>query len=248
MTSKANYAMIKQKHMRPKSERLEKINVQTADGEKENNNNEVVLYHGSNSVIERPDIGLGRINNDYGKGFYLTELEEPAGEWAVQHSRKDGYINKYRLNYCKLGVLDLNKYNVKAWISVLMQNRGGNFTREVELDMVRYTRANPIDIKDYDVIIGWRADDSYFRFIRSYVTGKLDLEELSEVIKLGNLGVQWCLKSEKAFKSLTFIGSKVASTKKYLESAQNRDRFGREAYDRLMLSKIDKERGNEARI
>ena len=37
----------------------------------------MLLYHGSDHVIEKPEFGAGKKHNDYGKGFYCTENQEP---------------------------------------------------------------------------------------------------------------------------------------------------------------------------
>ena len=54
---------------------------------------EMILYHGSISIIEQPTFGKGKRHNDYGLGFYCTQSLELAKEWAVEEKR-DGYANK----------------------------------------------------------------------------------------------------------------------------------------------------------
>ena len=50
-------------------------------------NQKITLYHGSEQIIESPTFGLGKQNNDFGLGFYCTESEELAKEWAVSSLR-----------------------------------------------------------------------------------------------------------------------------------------------------------------
>ena len=57
----------------------------------------MLIYHGSNKIIEKPAFGLGKIHNDYGQGFYCTESIELAKEWACDRMR-DGYANAYELD------------------------------------------------------------------------------------------------------------------------------------------------------
>ena len=52
----------------------------------------ITIYHGSNQIIETPAYGKGRKNNDFGLGFYCTESNELAKEWAVDEDR-DGFVN-----------------------------------------------------------------------------------------------------------------------------------------------------------
>lgn len=58
---------------------------------------EMILYHGSVSIIEQPVFGKGKRYNDYGLGFYCTQSLDLAKEWAVEENR-DGYANKYLLD------------------------------------------------------------------------------------------------------------------------------------------------------
>ena len=61
-----------------------------------------------------------------------------------------------------------------------------------------------IDVDKYDVIIGYRADDSYFRFPIRFISNDLAFEDLEEVFMLGHLGIQYAFMSERAIKSLKF--------------------------------------------
>lgn len=54
----------------------------------------MILYHGSEKIIETPVYGKGNLRNDYGRGFYCTESEELAKEWACSNHR-DGFANVY---------------------------------------------------------------------------------------------------------------------------------------------------------
>ena len=61
-----------------------------------------------------------------------------------------------------------------------------------------------IDVNEYDVIIGFRADDSYFRFPTRFVSNDLALDDLEEVFLSGNLGIQYAFMSDRAIKTLKF--------------------------------------------
>ena len=71
-------------------------------------NNSIVLYHGTDHVIEKPQFGFGKPYNDYGLAFYCTKSKNLACEWAVTEDA-DGYANEYSLNTENLKLLDLNK-------------------------------------------------------------------------------------------------------------------------------------------
>ena len=80
----------------------------------------IELYHGSDHIIEQPELGKGRLKNDYGKGFYCTEERDLAREWGVSRSR-DGIVNQYQLETNGLTLLDLggNEFCVLHWLTVL---------------------------------------------------------------------------------------------------------------------------------
>ena len=44
----------------------------------------MIIYHGSEKIIEKPVFGKGNLRNDYGKGFYCTESEELANAVAEE--------------------------------------------------------------------------------------------------------------------------------------------------------------------
>ncbi|MFR0797898.1 MAG: DUF3990 domain-containing protein [Clostridium sp.] len=87
-------------------------------------NQKITLYHGSEQIIESPTFGLGKQNNDFGPGFYCTESEELAKEWAVS-SLRNGFVNRYSLDTEYLKILNLNSpnYTILNWIAVLVAHR-----------------------------------------------------------------------------------------------------------------------------
>lgn len=84
----------------------------------------IALFHGSEKVIEHPVFGEGKKHNDFGLGFYCTESEALAKEWAIS-SLRDGFANRYTLDTEYLRVLHLNSpdYTILNWIAVLVEHR-----------------------------------------------------------------------------------------------------------------------------
>lgn len=82
------------------------------------------LWHGSQKIIETPQIGLGKVHNDYGQGFYCTESLNLAREWACSRDA-GGFANRYELDMADLKVLDLlsPQYSVLHWIALLVEHR-----------------------------------------------------------------------------------------------------------------------------
>ena len=160
-----------------------------------------ILFHGSEFVIETPVYGKGAKTNDYGRGFYCTQNIELAKEWACAKN-KDGYVNQYEIDISGLSILNLNdsQYSVLNWLAVLADNRTYWQNSSIAEEAKRYLKENfLVDIKEYDVIRGYRADDSYFSFAQDFVMGAISLQKLSEAMRLGKLGEQVVLKSQRAF-------------------------------------------------
>ncbi len=80
-----------------------------------------------------------------------------------------------------------------------------------------------LDISLYDVIIGYRADDSYFAFARAFLSNTITLNQLSYAMKLGKLGEQIVLKSRKAFAALHFVGYEQTDNQIYYAKRMTRD-------------------------
>ena len=170
---------------------------------------ERIIYHGSEAIVEKPEHLKGNIHNDYGLGFYCCSNKELAKEWAAKKTGH-GYINRYRIRDDRIKILDLTKppYNdVLNWIALLMHNRElsddlrNNFPRELKYLDDKYL----INVLDYDIVIGYRADDSYFRFPEAFVRSEITLESLNRIFQAGNLGKQYVLISERAFKLIHFL-------------------------------------------
>lgn len=192
----------------------------------------MIIYHGSVNILEKPQYGKGKDYNDYGKGFYCTESLELAKEWACTE-KSNGYANKYELNLENLKVLDLRnkKYNVLHWITLLIKNRRFAITNEISKEGKEYLINNfLIDISEYDIIIGYRADDAYFTFAQNFLNNTISVQKLKEALLLGNLGEQIVLKSEQAFSRLKFLGYEIADQDIYYSLRKIRDDVARKKY------------------
>ena len=189
----------------------------------------ITLYHGSTKVIEKPVLGLGNPKNDYGLGFYCTENIELAKEWAsTEHT--DGFANCYEIDIEGLNTLYLNKspYHILNWLSILLKNRTFVLTQGLPLEAKEYLLNNFLpEYEHYDIIIGYRADDSYFAFANAFLNNTISLEQLQKAMYLGKLGEQVVLKSERAFSRLTYKESIAVDSSVYFPKRQLRDRQAR---------------------
>ncbi|MBQ8138981.1 MAG: DUF3990 domain-containing protein [Lachnospiraceae bacterium] len=200
-----------------------------------------IVYHGSEKIIEKPEYGLGSLHNDYGRGFYCTREVELAKEWACSKGN-DGYANSYELDYSGLLVINLNSddYSILNWLALLAENRTYWQQGSISKEAKDYIKQNfLIDTSGYDVIIGYRADDSYFSFAQDFVSGTISLGKLSEAMRLGRLGEQIVLKSKKAFECIKYSGNELALAEEYSIKKANRDALARRAYRQTKAASAD---------
>lgn len=196
-------------------------------------NDSITLYHGSCDIVEHPRFGAGRPYNDYGCGFYCTEHVELAREWACAAANSDGYVNRYRFDAHGLSVLDLSSegYGILHWLALLLENRIVDLSLPVAVQGKAYLCERfAVDVAPYDVIVGYRADDSYFSFARAFLNNALSVEQLARAMKLGDLGEQVMLKSERAFERIRFVSAEPVESARYYPKRKLRDDQARARY------------------
>jgi len=200
----------------------------------------LILYHGSSEIIQTPVYGKGKSYNDYGRGFYCTEHLELAKEWACTEDA-DGYANKYEIDLNGLSILNLfeEEYTILHWLALLMKYRKFRISTPVMKRGAQWLEENfLIDLTPYDIVIGYRADDSYFTFARAFVNNEISLVQLSYAMRLGRLGEQVAIKSEAAFEKLRFLSYEIADNTVYYAKRKARDEEARAAF-RTELEKDD---------
>lgn len=167
----------------------------------------ISVYHGSDHVIRAPQYMGGKSDNDYGNGFYTTEYEDRARSWATLNGNpKKSIVNVYELELEELNVLDLNECGVLAWIAEVVANRGTN-QEAASIIGNRLVELYRPDSSDYDVIKGYRADDSYTQVVEAFLLNQINIQEVERLFYKGSLGNQVFLKSEKAFEKIHWIES-----------------------------------------
>ena len=190
------------------------------------------IFHGSESVIEKPVFGFGKSYNDYGLGFYCTDSLDMAKEWASAKDR-DGFANQYTIDTDSLSVLNLNepRFCILHWLAVLLENRQFTVTAPLALQAREYILSVfHVDYRDADCMIGYRADDSYFAFAQDFINGAISYRQLNHAMHLGKLGQQFVLKSQKAFDRITFVQCHNVSGSEWYEKRMARDRSARNDY------------------
>lgn len=203
---------------------------------------ELIIYHGSVSIIEKPRYGFGKPYNDYGLGFYCTESLELAKEWAVTNTQ-NGFANKYLLNTEGLKILDLTKTgNVLHWITILLKNRFFNTKNDIAKNGKEYLIKHfSLPVEQYDVIKGYRADDSYFAYAEGFLNNTISVRTLKKALKLGNSGEQIVLVSKKAFSQISYLGYEEADHTIYYLKREKRNNEAREDYIKYKVAAFDKD-------
>lgn len=203
----------------------------------------IILYHGSPNKVVVPQFGFGEGKHDYGKGFYLTENIELAKEWAVcRPDETNGWVHKYELETDDLRILDFQKHNILSWLAELMKHRDASDSRRYKVLSKKFIAEYGIDTSEYDVIKGWRANASYFYIAKEFVRDNIDIEILEELLSLGGLGIQYCIKSELAYSKLTEVedGSISVDYSEFNEKYNERDIIARKRMRELVDSDANK--------
>lgn len=198
----------------------------------------IELYHGSNKEIEKPVFQGGKKTNDYGFGFYCTEHYDLACEWAAKSNDKECYVNKYSIDTTEFKVLDLTdkKYSILNWLAILLENRTFTITAPIANEAKKYIIDNfAVDVFEYDIIKGYRADDSYFSFAEDFLNNTISLQQLKRAMSLGELGVQHVMISKKAFDVIKFDYSEMINKDEFYTKFIARDQKARDDYKNFKL-------------
>lgn len=152
----------------------------------------MTVFHGSDTIVKNPDVLHSFRNLDFGKGFYVTSIEEQAERWAkrkADFSKLKAVLNIYELkeDFSDLKVLDF-KDDLDTWIDFVCSCRNGN---------LEYTK--------YDLIIGKVANDKVFRVVDMYNSGIWEKERAIKEIKAYKNYDQIAFITQKAIDNLLFF-------------------------------------------
>ena len=199
----------------------------------------IVLFHGSLATVGWPQLSKCREENDFGKCFYCTEDMDLAKEWSCQRGRT-GIVSGYLLTLDDLNIVNLNseEYHTLNWIGTLLQHRRpSNLDDDSEYARDYLIQNFAVDMSDADIIVGYRADDSYFQYATDFLRNRISLDKLSEAMRLGKLGEQVAIRSEWAFRRITFKRS-YQTAQKYIGLYVQRDTRARETYRKSLKGQI----------
>ena len=203
----------------------------------------LILYHGTSEKQFTPTFGLGNDRHDYGRGFYLTADFELAKEWAVcKPTEVNGWVHKYELETAGLNILDFQEKNVLCWLAELMKNRDADDSRRYRVLSAKFIEKYGVDSSNYDIIKGWRANASYFYIAKEFVRDNVDVDILEELLSLGGLGIQYCIKTELAYSKLCELHDELYSVdyREFNEKYNTRDSLARKKMRELVDSDENK--------
>jgi hypothetical protein len=156
----------------------------------------MIVFHGTNIVIERPKI-INRFKTlDFGEGFYTTENENQANDFAVKVCTRRS-PSLYPIVNCYGFDEDFDKYSVLKF----------DAPNEEWLDFVVARRKGIALNENYDLIIGPVANDDVFGTIVLYEAGQLDKESAIRRFKVKKLFNHVVFCSELSLSSLVFLTS-----------------------------------------
>ena len=195
------------------------------------------LYHGSQEGVVEPKFGLDSSHHDFGAGFYLTDSPELAGEWSVcRPGCGNGWVHAFDLDTDGLKIFDFRNVSVLSWVAELMKHRDADESAAYRRRAPVFIGKYGVDIADFDVIVGWRADASYFYIVKSFVRDEVDVDALPGLLKLGDFGIQYTIKSERAYRQLHSLPDlrQSVSFDEYHPAYEHRDGEARDAMRRLI--------------
>lgn len=203
----------------------------------------LILFHGSPNEIVTPTFGLGNEKHDYGMGFYLTESIELAKEWAVcRPDETNGWVHKFEFDTEGLKILDFQQINVLSWLAELMKHRDASDTKRYRVLAQKFIDKYGVNTTGYDVIKGWRANASYFYIAKEFVKDNIDIDILEDLLSLGGLGIQYCIKTERAYAKLREVEGSLLPVDyaEFNEKYNERDTTAREKMRELVDSDANK--------
>lgn len=183
------------------------------------------IYHGSKKIVSMPFCGHKGDKMDFGRGFYATESEMHAKEWAAA-DENGGFLNIYELDTDDLDILDLcgDDKDVLKWLALIFSNRIIPVSSPAEKKKRdRIISEHLPDIKNADIIKGYRADDSVFSLCRAYIRDDISIDDLIQAVRYLDDGEEVLLRTDRAFDRLEYISSEAADGNIYYPARMKRD-------------------------
>jgi Protein of unknown function (DUF3990) len=155
----------------------------------------MILYHGTNQEIAKPNVVFSKKYLDFGKGFYLTSYQQQAEKWALRKAARLGgepTVNVYEL-----------AENLDAYKVCLFENEN-----ELWLDFVCACRKGELIYQQYDLIMGRVANDDVFKTIDMYFKNLWTKEKVLKELRYYQENNQICIVNQQVVQNeLMFLKS-----------------------------------------
>lgn len=147
----------------------------------------MIIYHGTNTVVEHPEIQVVGHYKDFGFGFYCTALERQAQRWAINKQPKQ-IVNSYV--YIEAPGLNVLKFDAmtEAWLNFVIDCRRGI-------------------VHNYDIVEGPMADDTIWNYIEDLLSGNITREAFWVLAKFKYPTHQIVFCTKEALDTLTYENS-----------------------------------------
>ena len=147
------------------------------------------IFHGSNMIVEKPQIIVSGYYKDFGYGFYCTNLEKQAKKWALT-KRGDSYVSVYYYQPNKnLKVLSF-PVMTDEWLDFVVACRRG----------IKH---------DYDIVEGPMADDQIWDYVEDFMEGNITREAFWVLAKFKYPTHQIVFCTQRSLESITFKNSYI---------------------------------------
>lgn len=147
----------------------------------------ITLYHGSYTEVSTPRANAGRRNLDFGRGFYVSNLQSQAEKWAIivggRHNDDDwGIVSEYEFDEAALSqynVLRFPTYDI-PWLEFVVANRHGEDAA-----------------KGYDAVEGGVANDQVIDTVEDYEMGRITAEQALDQLRFKKPNQQLCIRNQE---------------------------------------------------
>ncbi len=119
-------------------------------------NETINIYHGSNVLVEMPQIIVSGFYKDFGYGFYCTNIQTQARKWALT-KKGDSIVSVYSYQEDKSLKLLSFPQMTEEWLDFVVNCRRG----------IKH---------DYDIVEGPMADDQIWDYVEDFIEGSITRE------------------------------------------------------------------------
>lgn len=153
-----------------------------------------ILYHGSQEIVEFPEIRIPRYHKDFYYGFYCTIYPAQAIRWATRYNGV-GYLNEYEYTPDDSLKVKIFSEMTEEWLDFIVACRSGQS-------------------HDYDIVEGPMADDTIYNYVQNFIDGKISRTAFWELVKFNHPTHQISFHTISALDSLQYVGSEAVNGNK----------------------------------